>query len=179
MPTFTLISGSVTVKHVEYPAGVKPSSPHIAGEHELGKYWNGSTLQTNPPIADQKEALKADNLARRIARLNEGFEYTFPNGVGVIQTRNDTDLGNVNAVATTAIVLQGQGVTDPVISFRDQGNVTHNLTPAQAIAMGVAVSAFVSAVYANKWRIDDEIIDVAVDQSEVDAIDLESEWSAI
>lgn len=178
MPTYTLIQNRITNRHVSYPAGIKPAGSYIDGEHPLGKYWNGQSLQDDLPLTKQKSALKDQNLQRRLDRMAQGISYDFPDGTGTVQTRNDTDLGNINAVATTAIVLQGQGVTDPVVKFRDTENVTHLMTPEQAIAFGVALSSSITAIYQNKWDTD-EAIDALADQAAIDAFDLDAEWSGV
>lgn len=104
------------------------------------------------------ELLKlADDKRRKIQSL--GYLYNFPDQLaGIIQTRDQTeDLTNVTAQTLAAIILQGQGVTDPVLSFRDTQNITHPLTPAQTIAMGMAVSQFINSIYAAKWAHDEAI----------------------
>lgn len=83
-----------------------------------------------------------------------------PAVIGTIQTRDQTqypDIANINGSVTAALVLASQNVTSPVLTFRDQQNVNHTMTPAQMVAMGMAVSAFISNTYAHKWTLSGEI----------------------
>lgn len=108
-------------------------------------------------LAQRKKDLHATVSTKRQSVQEQGFSFTFPDGDGTIQTRNDRDLGNITGQTLAAIVLQTQGISDPVLSFRDSENNTHVLTPIQAIQMGMAVSQFVSSVYASKWAHDEAV----------------------
>lgn len=98
-----------------------------------------------------KPQYKAQVEAKRLEKEKAGVAYTFPDGQGTVQTARDVDIRNVQGVVTTAQVLASQGVTDPVIDFRDQENVTHSLTPTQAIDMGMVVQTAISQHYAWAW----------------------------
>lgn len=101
-------------------------------------------------LAAQKLIKKeAVNAARKTAE-SAGLPYTFTDSAGTIQTA-DEDIRNVLAVTTTALVLNSQGIVDAVIPFRDLENVTHMLTPDEAITMGMAVQAFISTTYSDAW----------------------------
>lgn len=106
------------------------------------------------PLEEQRTLLLAEVAKMRVYVQRAGKAYTFPDGAGTIQTRDAIDLINVNGRVTAALVLQAQGVTDPVLEFRDAENVTHAMTPIQMIEMGMAASQFVSATYAAKWAHD-------------------------
>jgi hypothetical protein len=75
-------------------------------------------------------------------------------------------------VTTSALALEIQGITDPVIPFRDQEDAIHMLTPAQAIEMGLAVQNFVSGTYQWAWAKKAELA-AAADKVTLDAITLE------
>lgn len=106
----------------------------------------------------QRTMLLAEVAREREARQVKGKKYAFPDGqLGTIQTRDDRDLVNINGRVTAALVLQAQAVADPVLSFRDEENVTHVMTPVQMVAMGMAASAFVSETYTAKWAHDTAI----------------------
>lgn len=130
-----------------------------------------------PSVAELKTRLKARNLAKRLSVQAAGVSYEFPDGTGTVQTRNDTDVGNISAVATAGIALAGQGVTDPVLKFRDTENVTHPLTPSQAVAFGLAISDAISGLYEAKWTIDGQI-DALTTVAECEAFDVDAEWVA-
>ena len=101
-------------------------------------------------LAAQKLLRKEQVNVLRKTKESAGLAYTFPTGSGTIQTE-DEDIRNVLAVTTTALVLQAQGVVEAVIQFRDKENSTHDLTPTQAIAMGLAVQTFISSTYSDAW----------------------------
>lgn len=57
---------------------------------------------------------------------------------------------NFLGVAASGQALTSMGSTE-TISFRDSEDVTHTLSPSEAITMGLAVSAFISGHYATAW----------------------------
>lgn len=114
--------------------------------------------------------------AERARREAAGCPVEFPDGAGVIQTRDATDFRNVTGQATAAIILQSQGVTSPVLSFRDAGNVDHAMTPAQMIGVAMAVQSWVADLYVKSRAIKAQI-DAAPDQAALDAIDITQGWA--
>jgi hypothetical protein len=109
------------------------------------------------PLVNMRADLFATVKAERDRRQQLGMPYAFPDGaVGTIQTRDQQDLVNVSGLVTASLVLEGQGQA-PTLNFRDAENVTHLMTPAQLIAMGMAVSQFVTNLYAAKWAHDGAI----------------------
>ncbi|MEQ9131103.1 MAG: DUF4376 domain-containing protein [Salinisphaeraceae bacterium] len=128
-------------------------------------------------LREMKETLKAGNHHKRIALTQSGVSYDFPDGSAVTaQTRNDTDRANIHATVTNGLVLQAQGVTDPVMPFRDAENVTHMMTPEQAIAFGQTVLAAVTGLYQTKWAVE-VAIDALETSAEAAAFDLEAAWA--
>lgn len=111
----------------------------------------------------------------RDRRESLGCPYQFPNGLGVVQTRDLTDYRNINGLTTGAIVLQAQGITSAVMSFTDAANVVHVMTPSQTIQMGMAVlqrtQALHSAGYAIKLQVES-----AADMVALNAIDIAAGW---
>lgn len=115
----------------------------------------------------------------RMRRESLGVPYTFTDGQGVIQTRDAIDYRNISGHTTGALLLQAQGVTEPVIPFRDAEDVTHMLTPAQMIALGAAVLNHGTALYMRMWQIKDSIDAVAPgvgDLAALEAIDITAGW---
>ncbi|WP_420465629.1 DUF4376 domain-containing protein [Panacagrimonas sp.] len=134
-----------------------------SGEPEqIEGIWT-QTWTITPILVEQARAILHEQVAAERLRLERlGVPYVFPVDVaGTIQTRDDTDTRNIQGVVTTAMILQAQGVTDPVLEFRTADNVNHALTPSQAIAMGMAVSAHVNALYSAKWTHDAAIEQLA------------------
>jgi hypothetical protein len=126
--------------------------PRFANSADQLKYQTALLVHRR---ADLHEAVAA----KRQAVQETGCTYTFPEGLrGTIQTRDDRDLANITGQTMAAMILQARAVTSPVLSFRDEQNVTHMMTPSQMIDMGMASSAFISASYTAKW-VHDEAID--------------------
>ena len=111
--------------------------------------------KTFKPVEQIKNELKQRVNSARDVKEKVGLTYQFPDGLGVIQTRSDVDIRNVQSITTTAVILKSAGVVDPVISFRDESDVTHDLTPDQTIEMGIAVQTFISNIY--KWSWDKKV----------------------
>lgn len=116
------------------------------------------------PTQESKDAYLAEKLSTlktemklmvekiREGKEKEGTNFTFSDTiVGRIQTRNEIDIRNIQAVTTSGIVLQASGVTDNVIQFRDESDIIHILTPTEAIALGMAVQVFISDTYTYMW----------------------------
>ena len=149
---------------------------------------------------EQRQAVLYNQLEdARLARQNRGLVYAFvpavpavlasdgvtvvtpavPAVLGTIQTRDATlyrDIANINGEASAALILEGQGVTAAVLDFRDEQNVTHVMTPAQMIAMGLAVSSFINATYLAKWALKEQISNLTPDT--IDTFDITKGWPA-
>lgn len=166
---------------------VMPSVPPPATEferveegepEEVAEVWTQTWTVTPIPLEDARAILHRRIAAERTQRERLGVPYVFPPAVaGTIQTRDETDTRNIQGVVTTAMILQTQGITDPVLEFRDADNVNHALTPSQAIAMGMAVSAHVNALYSAKWT-HDAAIEQLADTAACAAYDIEAGWPA-
>lgn len=136
----------------------------------------GKAAKEKEYLAQLLEAGKTAKLSTvdsvRLQKEKAGVLYTFPDGDGVVQTRNDADLRNVMAVTTSALVLKAHGVDAAVIPFRDEGDMIHMLSADQAIAMGMAVQGAISATYQWSWAKKAEIAAVTT-KAALEAITLE------
>lgn len=115
----------------------------------------------------------------RDARMAEGMAFAFPDGVeGTVQLRDERDMLNVNAIATSGNALKAIGDTKTVLQFRDAENVTHNLTGDQAIQFGLDVMKWVSAHYAAAWQHKAAVDTLAAggDVTAVEAYDFTQGW---
>lgn len=133
-------------------------------------------------IADRLRELLAVIDIERARRIAQGKPHTFPDGqMGVVQLRHERDLMNVNAVATTGTALVALGDSERQVVFRDAGDVSHELTGAQAVAFGLAVMHWVSAHYAAAWAHKDALKALA-GSDDLDALlayDLTQGWPPI
>ena len=126
-------------------------------------------------------ALTASVDAERDARIGAGMPYAFPDGGGTVQLRNERDIINVTGVGTSGMMLAAAGDTDAAIGFRDQEDVTHRLTGAQAQALGQAVMAWMSAHYTAAWAHKDALgrLAEAGDFDALDAYDITAGWPGV
>ena len=92
-----------------------------------------------------------------LARIAAGMPYTFPDGKGTVQLRNERDITNVIGVGASGMMLAAAGDTETIIGFRDQEDMTHRLTGAQAQALGQTVMEWISAHYAAAWAHKDAV----------------------
>ena len=133
------------------------------------------TSEENTYLAELLQQRKTSILTSlKTARLQKekvGVEFEFPDGAGIIQTRDDIDIRNVQAVTTTAMILKSNGVADPVIPFRDAADKIHIITPDKAIELGLTVQNFISGTYAWMWATK-AAVESATSKAELDAIQL-------
>ena len=115
--------------------------------------------------------------AERSRRIAAGLTYPFPDGAGPLDLRDEADFRNLQGLATRAQMLAAQGVSDPVIRFRDDRGADHWLTPAQMLDLASAVFARTEAVYARAWQLKDAIA-AAETAAAVAAIDVTADWPA-
>lgn len=98
-----------------------------------------------------------------------GLEYDFNGETDVIQTRpqDQINLLGLRAKAEAAI---DQGITDPVMKFRGERNITRYLTPNEMYALTNDALAHIESIYDHSWERKDEI-DAALKAEDREAID--------
>jgi hypothetical protein len=190
---FSAISGSSVIRaiqwdaaagHVEYNDG-RPNAPiaasfivayveaYDAEKARLAAIAAAALEIFNSPKEVLKRKIAAIDAARD-AKLAAGVPYNFPDGAGTIQMRDLIDARNIQTNVTMALILQGMGETKPVMSFRDTENVTHAMTPAQMITMGVTIAQAGQAIYAASWTVKDTAKDLPA--NELPGYDIEANW---
>lgn len=159
----------------EWEQAIEQSQSHgfDLGEHEASaEDHEEAVLDLNTPKTVQ-EAKSLKYLwidARRKFVESRGLTYVFPDGISdVIQVRDERDLTNISGLSTTALILKSQGVTAPLFGFRAESNITHNMTPDQIIAMGVAVSVYVAELYKTGWTLK-QLVEAAQTIEEVEEV---------
>jgi hypothetical protein len=70
------------------------------------------------------------------------------------------------------MIMSGQSVTLP---FRDQEDISHSLTPQQAVALGVYVTSAVSAIYQAAWAHKDALM-LLTSAEDIEAYDITVNW---
>lgn len=119
----------------------------------------------NPALADPPPA-STDQLAEKQRKTIDaardqafaaGMPYTLPDGSSdVVQTRPQDQM-NLIGLGVKAERLAAKGVTDPVMEFRGESNVSHALTPQQMVDLTDAAQLHVQGIYAQSWARKDTI----------------------
>jgi hypothetical protein len=104
----------------------------------------GLTIATYVPPPPSGEDVNAE----RQRRILVGAVF---NGVHV--TGSEEDARNLTNLALAAQMRIAAGDTTTLTTFRDGGNVDHQLTPPQMLGLWQQASAHVSALYAASWAL--------------------------
>ncbi len=142
-------------------------------------------LPDNPKLApvdtrSVRTAIKRKIAAKRIDVQNAGMRTVFPDGTtGTVQTRHTVDITNIISLAVCAMTMNGNGQDNQLLSFRDEENVTHNLTPLQMLVMAMQAMAFVSSTYEKKWSLEqqfDVLADSGASEEVLKAFNIDEGW---
>lgn len=115
-------------------------------EHPGTRRWDGVKLVNYDPPA--RHATGEDVNAERGRRIMAGKVID-----GVHVTGSDEDARNLMSLALGAQLRLASGDTETVTTFRDGGNVDHELTPAQLLSLWQQSAAYVSDLYAASWAL--------------------------
>ena len=119
---------------------------------------------------EAKKVLKHQQIdaLKKVKELN-GVPYVFPGNIsGTIQTRDADDFRNIDGTASAGLILSGQNVTLP---FRDQENRNYELTPAEGVALGIAVYTRIGNIAKAAWAHKD-----ALTEENIDTYDITTGW---
>lgn len=164
-------AGNASLIYAEVP---EPWSPNCWKWDADGQTWEMVALP-----GGYSEWVFARIDVERTTRIAAGMPYAFPDGVpGIVQLRHERDILNVNAVGTAAMMMVSAGDTDTKTDFRDQADVTHQLTAPEMLAMAQSVMAWVSGHYAAAWTHKDTIkaLVEAEDYSALAGYDISQNW---
>ncbi|SNS21261.1 protein of unknown function, partial [Tistlia consotensis] len=140
------------------------AAEHLAGDDaELRRFLDRS------PAPAEAAAREIGRLRDR--RIAKGFVFDFGGGdLAKVDTRDADDRASLDCLYAKALRLDGQGVADAVIPFRDGANTTRQLTPQQTIALGDAALDHVAAQYEWSWPLKDAVRVAGATQAAIDAI---------
>lgn len=152
-----------SVALVEPPAGL----PRFGGEWLAG-----------PALADLKSQACTRIAVECAKRRTAGVQVEFPDGPGIVQTRDDLDLINVTGVSSAGLAATVSGDT-PDLYFRDEANNNHTLLPTQAVHFGAQVMQRLQAITRAAHDAKDAINAPSVTTAaQVLAIEAAMEWPA-
>lgn len=136
-----------------------------SGQHIVSDENGYPILADPPPIPlDELAELKRIELdAARDEAFAAGLEYDFGGEIDVVQTRpqDQVNLLGLRAKAEAAI---DQGITDPVMKFRGESNVTRSLTPDKMYTLTTDALAHIESIYDHSWERKDAIDEALEDE---------------
>ena len=89
----------------------------------------------------------------RETRQSGLMPYTYPDGSLHTNRMSEKTIRDLSSSTTAAIALSSTGVTDPIMPWTVEENITHWLTPEQMIAFGLAATQWYSAIHATSQQI--------------------------
>lgn len=93
------------------------------------------------------------------------LKYVFPdNKVGTVQLRNQEDLNILNTLYTDAMYAIVNN-KEKTFSFKDEANISHELTPQQMSNLGSFVQEHVEKVFSEYWNVKHNKLDVIFNNS--------------
>jgi hypothetical protein len=113
--------------------------------------WTPDTsliITAEQKAAEARAALAGAINSERQRRISAGKVID-----GVHVTGSDEDARNLTSLALAAQMRLAAGDTETTTTFRDGGNVDHELTPAQLLSLWQQSAEYVSALYAASWAL--------------------------
>lgn len=178
--------------HDDRISGVPEDGVEVSPEEHkvlLEGQAQGKVISVGPkgrPVLKARPAPKASELivhsrrsvsSNRVLQERKGLPYTFPGNVeDVIQTRNDQDWSVLNTLATHALILKAEKVNKPVMEFRGESNLVHNLTPDQMIAMTKAAFEYRSKLFKVQWSQKQAIDELDPEKAKLSEVKAAAEW---
>lgn len=144
----------VTNKEWQAYGQTQPPEDMKRGSDESGRpVW-----VPNPPLQLKTlaELKRSEINAARDAAFAEGLPRDIAGEPDFVQTRpqDQINLLGLRAKAEAAI---DKGITDPVLKFRGQNNVTRYLTPEEMYKLTNDALAYIEGIYDHSWELKDLI----------------------
>lgn len=120
---------------------------------------NGSIVLSNKPdisIKEHANAAKQRINAARDAALAEGLPRDIAGEPDVVQTRPQDQINLLGLRAKAEVAIE-EGVTEPVMKFRGEKNVTRHLTPNEMYTLTNDALAHIESIYDHSWERKDAI----------------------
>ena len=103
--------------------------------------------------AEQKAVAANASLARAVNSERQRRSAAGQVIDGVQVTGSDEDARNLTSLALAAQLRLAVGDNQTTTTFRDGGNVDHELTPGQVLSLWQQSAEYVSALYAASWAL--------------------------
>lgn len=148
----TFLDGEYAILRADGPLIAQIAAAPLAGAEVLSEppagcptFGGWQAAPVGPTLDDLKVAACTRITAECARRRAAGVLVQFPDGQGVVQTRDEIDLINVSGVASAGLAATVAG-TMPPLYFRDAANKDHELTPTQAVDFGAQVMQQLQAI---------------------------------
>ncbi|SES09285.1 protein of unknown function [Vreelandella subterranea] len=143
---------------------------------ELGIEPPEDALNEAPPmpLSDLAEQKRREINTARDTELVKGLPYEIAGEQDVVQTRPQDQI-NLLGLRAKAEAAREEGITEQVMKFRGQKNVTRYLTPNDMYALTTAALAHIEEIYDHSWERKDAI-KVALEAEDRDGIEA-VEWN--
>lgn len=142
--------------------------------------WAAWQAAQAPTLADRKAAKNAAVTAYRDTILNNGYTVQSGEMTGhVLQTRmtgEDRTNWLISQNSYKAAIDAGQGAVVGA-RFRTKDNVNFTVSFSEGYSVILAMAAWGAQVIARSWALKDAV-DAALDDAELDAIDITTGWPA-
>lgn len=125
-----------------------------------------------PPAPDINELAtqkRAEINTARDAAFAEGLPRDIAGEPDVVQTRPQDQI-NLLGLRAKAEAARDEGITEPVMKFRGEKNVTRYLTPDEMYTLTKDALAHIESIYDHSWARKDAI-DVALDDEDREGVE--------
>ncbi|MCZ0930301.1 DUF4376 domain-containing protein [Halomonas janggokensis] len=173
-------SGQVVEITGKDPTGRFHPSMHwekFDGRSKVDVGWRFENGEFSAPPAPDITELAAQKRAEidtaRDTELAKGLPHEIAGEQDVVQTRPQDQL-NLLGLRAKAEAAREEGITEPVMKFRGQKNITRYLTPDEMHNLTTAALAHIEEIYDHSWERKDAI-KVALEAEDRDGIEA-VEW---
>jgi hypothetical protein len=135
---------------------------HVCIESDVaGIGWEYTDGEFITPVLTPEEIKTQEILSVNIERnqkIHQGMPYIFPDGIsGVVDIKSDRDIINITGIGVAALALQVMGDTTTKLEYRDEANITHEMTSLETIQFGLAFVQWYSQKYKESWVKKDQL----------------------
>lgn len=153
----------------------KPTWQQVIDAAEGNSTYSQNASNSQITLPKKKEMAKDLIDSMRVSAERQGMSYSFNSVSDIVQLRDVDDFINILGIVSTAQVLLSKGI-DEIILFRANSNTTYQLTPEEAITLGLAVSNFRQSLYEKAWKYKEDV-DSCKSKIAVDSILNDITWN--
>jgi hypothetical protein len=139
----------------------------------ITNYFKYTAKDISQVLLEKKNKIKE----LRDQKIHNGIIYTFPGDEdpSIIQTRDESDLRNIQACASAAHAYIMAGTPETIIKFRDEHDAIHELTAQQMLELSMYVMGHGQHIYEVSWEHKDNVSNFETIDEIID-YDIEQGW---